>query len=281
VVALGVAVGCYPERATFFTQLDDSRRLAADLRLQFNRAADASNRAVMADTDEASIAFSGEAEQVLQLVEKDVVELTPLLQRLGFSNEIQALEAFGKHFVEYRELDRTILSLAVENSNLKAQRLAFGPAREGADAFRDALAVVASSIPPDKHCSGEALILKATLAVCEVQVLHAPHIAERNDEAMTYMEHEMANRNSDARAALSALAELVPSSVGPALAAALAALDRFKDISGQIVLLSRRNTNVRSLELSLRTKPALTAACDGSLIAIQDLLAKEGIKATR
>ncbi|HEX7508534.1 MAG TPA: hypothetical protein VF550_17300, partial [Polyangia bacterium] len=67
----------------------------------------------------------------------------------------------------------------------------------------------------------------------------------------------------------------------PELSIALAALDRFKDFSRQIVALSRRNTNVRSLRLSLQTKPALTAACDASLRALQDLLTKEDIKATR
>jgi hypothetical protein len=69
--------------------------------------------------------------------------------------------------------------------------------------------------------------------------------------------------------------------VRPALSIALSALDRFKDFSRQIVALSRRNTNVRSLKLSLQNKPALTAACDDSLRALQDLLTKEDIKATR
>jgi hypothetical protein len=280
VAALGVTFGCQGGR-NFFTELDDSRRLAADLRIQFNQAADASNRAVMADTDEASTAFAGDAEKAVQIVDSDVAQLTPLLHSLSLSNEIQALEEFVKHFAEYRRVDRTILSLAVENTNLKAQRLAFGPAREAADAFRDALALVASSIPSNEQCSVEGLIAKATLAVREIQVLHAPHIAESNDASMTHMEQEMAKRDSDARVALKSLAELVPPGARPALAAALSALDRFKDISGQIVALSRRNTNVRSLELSLRTKPALTAACDGSLRALQDLLAREDVKATR
>ena len=78
-----------------------------------------------------------------------------------------------------------------------------------------------------------------------------------------------------------ALAELVQPNARPALAAALSALDQFKGISTQIVALSRRNTNVRSLELSLRTAPALVTACDDALRALQDALAKEGSKATR
>jgi hypothetical protein len=280
VAALGLALGCQGGR-DYFTQLADSHRMAAELRIQFNQAADASNRAVMADTDEASTAFARDAEKALQIVDNDVKALMPLLQRLSFSKEIQLLEEFGKHFSQYRELDRTILTLAVENTNLKAQDLAFGPAREAADNFRNSLDAVALKARTKDRCRIEGLIANAVLAVREIQVLYGPHIAEPNDAAMTNIEQAMANLDANASAAVTSLTEIVPRDVRPALSIALSALDRFKDFSRQIVALSRRNTNVRSLKLSLQTKPALTAACDGNLRVLQDLLTKEDIKATR
>jgi len=280
VAVLGLALGCQGGR-NFFTQLADSHRLAAELRIQFNQAADASNRAVMADTDEASTAFARDAEKALQIVDSDVEALTPLLNSLSFSKEIQFLEDFRKQFAQYREIDRTILTLAVENTNLKAQQLAFGPAREAADNFRNSLGAVALRVPHKDHCRIDGLSAKAVLAVREIQLLYGPHIAEPDDAAMTNMEQEMANMDANARVAITSLTELVPRDVRPALSIALSALDRFKDFSRQIVELSRRNTNVRSLRLSLQTKPALTAACDESLRALQDLLTKEDIKATR
>jgi hypothetical protein len=280
VVVLGLALGCQGGR-NFYSQRADSHRLSADLRIQFNRAADASNRAVMADTDEASIAFARDAEKALQIVDSDVAALMPLLRSLSFSQEIQFLEDFGKHFAQYRELDRTILALAVENTNLKAQDLAFGPARKAADNFRDSLSTVTLKIPSRDRCKIDGLIAKAVLAVREIQVLYAPHIAEPSDASMTKMEQEMANLDVTARGAVASLTEIVPKDMRPALSIALTALDRFKDFSSQIVALSRRNTNVRSLKLSLQNKPALTAACDDSLRTLQDLLTKEDIKATR
>ena len=280
VAVLGLPFGCQGGR-DYFTQLADSHRLAGELRIQFNQAADASNRAVMADTDEASTAFARDAEKALHIVDKDVEALMPMLRRLSFSKEIQFLEDFGKHFAQYRELDRTILTLAVENTNLKAQDLAFGPARQAADNFRNSLGAVALRASPKYRCRIEGLIANAVLAVREIQVLYGPHIAEVNDSAMTNMEQEMANLDAHARGAVTSLTELVPRDERPALSNALSALDRFKDFSRQIVALSRRNTNVRSLKLSLQTKPALTAACDESLRALQDLLTKEDIKATR
>ena len=280
VVVLSLALGCQGGR-NFYAQRADSHRLAADLRIQFNRAADASNRAVMADTDEASIAFAHDAGKALQIVDSDVEALMPVLRSLSFTQEIQFLEDFGKHYAQYRELDRTILALAVENTNLKAQDLAFGPARKAADNFRDSLSTVTLKIPSRDRCKIDGLIAKAVLAVREIQVLYAPHIAEPSDAAMTKMEQEMANLDVTARDAVASLTEMVPQDMHPALSLALTALDRFKDVSGQIVALSRRNTNVRSLKLSLQNKPALTSACDESLRSLQDLLTKEDIKATR
>jgi hypothetical protein len=266
---------------TFLTRLDEARRMAADLHVQFKEAADASNRAVMADTDEASIEFASDAERAVALIESDVAALEPQLRSFGFPNEIQLLEEFRAHFAEYRALDREILTLAVENTNLKAQRLSFGPARQAADGLRDSLDAIPSSVSPKDRCRVEGLVAKATLAVREIQVIQAPHIAEADDAAMTRMEKEMADRDGVARDAVKALAEIVPPSARPSLDAALLGLDRFKDVSGQIVTLSRRNSNVRSLDLSLRTKPPLTSACDGSLRALEDALAAEGPKATR
>ena len=101
----------------------------------------------MADTDEASVAFARETEQSTQAVEKDAAALEPILRGLGYSNETGLLEEFKSRFAEYRALDTNILELAVENTNLKAQRMSFGPAQEAADEFRDSLAAIAPGNP--------------------------------------------------------------------------------------------------------------------------------------
>ena len=53
------------------------------------------------------------------------------------------------------------------------------------------------------------------------------------------------------------------------------------DLNAQIIALSRRNTNVRSLALSLDQKRTMTATCEESLRALQDALARRGYSATR
>src|SRR6266550_236185 len=145
-IALGTAAGCRDGSGLVLTQQIEARRLASNLRVQFSKAADASNRAVMAITDEASSAAAREAEQATQGVERDVEALQRILQALAYPDDIRHLEAFKGCFVGYRALDADILPLAVENTNIKAQRLSFGPARDAANAFRQSLETAARSI---------------------------------------------------------------------------------------------------------------------------------------
>ena len=262
-------------------RLSEARRLSADLLIQFTKAADAANRAVMADTDERSIAFANEAEQSKQAVQKDTDGLKPILQSLGYSEEVRVLEEFSTRFAEYRNLDRTILELAVENTNLKAQRLSFGPGREAADSFRNALEKVVPLDASRDTWRIKALVATAVLSVREVQVLQSPHIAEADDAVMTRMEKQMATSEAAARSALETIAPLLQPASRPQLATANAALERFMGVNAQIIALSRRNTNVRSLALTLNQKGKLTAACEQSLYALRDALAKRGFAGTR
>ncbi|MDP9036940.1 MAG: hypothetical protein M3O50_19245 [Myxococcota bacterium] len=278
VCALLIAA-CHGEPASPLNELAEARRLSADLRLRFSQCSDASNRAVMADTDEASVAFAHEAEQGKRAVQVDVEKLAPHLRSLGYAAEGHWLDEFTTCFAEYASLDQTVLALAVENTNLKAQRLSFGPAQQAADRFRDAIEALVSEAGSKDRCGVEAVAGRAILAIRDIQVLQAPHIAEADDAAMTRFETEMGRLRAVAADALNELAKRVE--VKTALEAASASLEQFTDLSAQIVALSRRNSNVRSLALSLRDKPPITARCEDSLRSLDDALAKEGFSATR
>ena len=190
------------------------------------------------------------------------------------------LQDFVNRFTEYRELDRRILDLAVENTNLKAQRLSFGAGQEAADSFRDFLRSVVPRVPADKW-RVEALVATAVATVREIQVLQAPHIADADEAVMTRMEKSMATSEAAARDALKALSSLVDPGYKARIVAATATLDRFMAINQQIISLSRRNTNVRSLALSLNQKGKVIPGCENALHALRDALSKRGFTGTR
>jgi hypothetical protein len=283
-VAIGVAacsaVACREYPRTALEHLLQARGLTAELLVQLTKAADASNRAVMADTDEASIAFAKEADLSADTAQKDADALAPLLRDLDAAPELKLLEEFRSRFARYRELDRRILELAVLNTNLKAQRIAIGPAAQAADAFRDALNALAPATPAEAwHV--KALAARAVADVREIQMLEAPHIAEADDAAMTTLEKRMADLNATARGAIAALTPIVQAASRVSLATATAALDRFAALHAQLIDLSRQNSNVRSQALALGQKRTLTAACEETLLALQDALAQRDLGATR
>jgi hypothetical protein len=275
------ALGCRRASDPAFTQLAEARLLANDLRVQLAKASDASDRAVMADTDEESVTFAREADQAAGSIENKSAALSTRLRSLGYAPELQALQDFTDHFGAYRKLDHDVLDLAVQNTNLKAQRLSFGPVRETADGFRDALHAAAQLAPSKDRCRVDALAARAELAVREIQILQAPHIAEPDASTMTTIEKEMAERLGSAREALASLGTGASAAMARQLDAATATLTRFDKLSAELVALSRRNSNVRSLALALRRAPQLVAASDGSLAMLQEALAKEGFTGTR
>jgi hypothetical protein len=258
----------------------DARQRAADLHVQFTKAADAANRAVMADTDEASTAAAREAEQATGAVQADVAQLKPLIDGLGYADEKKQLAEFENRFEEYRKIDAEVLPLAVQNTNLKAQRLSFDSGRAAVGAFRAALAAVAKSGGGAQKCCVDALIAKAGAAVLEIEVLEAQHIAESEDAAMSRMEAQMMDLDRQAHQSLDDLRTAAPQAGAP-LGDASAALTRFEAINADIIKLSRQNSNVRSLALSLGRKRTVIAQCDDALRELEAALSKHEFRATR
>ncbi len=90
---------------------------------------------------------------------------------------------------------------------------------------------------------------------------------------MTRMEEQMAASEAAARKGLEQIKSLLPPDASPHLTAAVAALDRFKTINADLIKLSRQNSDVRSLALTLGRKRVLTAQCDDQLRGLQEALA--------
>jgi hypothetical protein len=279
-ISAAATTGCNRPTAVL-TELVEARRLASELRVQFTQAVDASNRAVMADKDEVSANAAGEARLAREAVERDVQKLRMMVESLGYRDDLKHLEEFNASFDEYRRLDDEILSLAIESTNLKAQRLSFGAARDAAAAFGTAVNAAIQGNASKDQCRVDAIAARARTAVLEIQVLQAPHIAEPEDAVMTRLESAMDASGSAAKKALDELRAALAPGAPPQLDAAGDALARFLSVHAEIVKLSRRNSNVRSLALSLGRKRTVTAACETRLQAFETALGRHAFTATR
>jgi hypothetical protein len=164
---------------------------------------------------------------------------------------------------------------------VKAQRLSFGRSREAAQSFRAALGQAIGTSPTTDSCGAELTAARATIAVLEIQVMYAPHIAEAEDSAMTELETQMGAAAARARRAVDELRGMLQPTSGPRVDSAAAVLDRFLAVHQEIIALSRRNSDVRSLALSLGEKRKLAAECEAHLQALEEALAKHEFTATR
>jgi hypothetical protein len=278
---LVLATGCDRAPKAALIQVGEAQELAADLRVQLHRSAGSVQQAIMADTDESSAAFVSDAREAVATLDADLARIEPIVSQIGSPDEVRLVQDAKSARDRLREIDRTLLELASENTNAKAQRLAFGPAREAADGLRSHLDGAVRAARPAQALRAQLLATRVQLGVREIQALQAPHIAEADDAAMTALEQQMTASEASARAALAELTQLLGSAGQAELEAAREQLDRFAQTQRELVELSRANSDVRSLAVALGDRRTLTATCDAALTSLQQELAKHGLHATR
>jgi hypothetical protein len=165
-----------------------------------------------------------------------------------------------------------VCSSDLQNTNLKAQTLAFGPAAEALSRMEQALAPL---LAPKANPKQGLLAARALAGAYRIQALRGAHIVEKSDQRMDELEVQMDQADQQVRDALAALAGQ------KAGADAQAAYQDFQMTGVEIVRLSRLNTNVRSLALSLDRKTKALAVCDETLRALEETLRAGMAKGTR
>jgi hypothetical protein len=252
--------------------------LAARMRLTLASASEAEKSAVLAVTDQDSQTFADQARAATAEVERERKEIGDLLAAGGTRHEKDLLAQFSKVFTDLQRIDNDLLGLAVKNTNIKAYSLAFGPAADALKEMDNALSrlVMKSAGFPDAG-NTELLAFGAQTAALRIQTLLAPHIAEESDKKMDELEALMTKEDQQVRKDLDGLASLQKLRGDPDLEAAASDYARFSEIRGRILVLSRENTNVRSLAMSLGQKRKALLLCQDILLVLQQAIQEEPI----
>ncbi len=250
--------------------------LVERMRLALASASEAEKSAVMAITDEDSQKYADQARAATTDVERNRNELGRLLDTGGTQREKDLLAQFTKVFADFQSVDKDLLVLAVKNTNLKAYNLAFGPAADAITQMNDALSrlVTKSAASPDARAAA-LLAFGAQTAALRIQALLAPHIAEESDAKMDAMEARMTTDDQQVRKDLDGLAAIFHGDSD--LATGFSAYERFSEVRAKILPLSRQNTNVRSLAISLDQKRKVMFLCQDALASLQQAIAEEPI----
>jgi hypothetical protein len=254
--------------------------LAGRMRLDLASASEAEKSAVLATTDRESQAFADQARAATAAVERERTKLQELLRTGGTENEKKLLAQFSQDFAGFQRVDKEVLDLAVQNTNLKAYALAFGPAAEALEALDAALSRLAtqsanSAAPEAKQVMQ--LADDARIRAWRIQALLTPHIAEESEQKMDELEARMAREDAEVQKDLKGLAALLKPGASPDLETATSLYAQFGEMRTQILKLSRANTNVRSLALSLNQKRKVMLLCQDDLAALEQALQQEPV----
>jgi hypothetical protein len=259
---------------------DKASRVDVVARMQLGLASEseAEKSAVLAITDTDSQTFADQARAATAGVERDSQEIGAMLVASGSQREKDLLARFAEAFGHLKVLDEEVLGLAVKNTNLKAYSLLFGAAATTLAEMDASLARVIAKHPDSTSAKRVMpMAFGARLGVLRIQALLAPHIAEESDSKMDQMEATMGKEAAQVRKDLDGLAALAEPEADADVTAALSQFGQYEKLKTQILSLSRANTNVRSLALSLNQKRKATAVCLDALNALKTAILEEPI----
>jgi hypothetical protein len=265
-----------------FGNIVKKSRTLSDMRINLLRAVEAEKSAVLAETDEDSRIFAEQALLAADQVETDRRQLEPIFQQEHLTEEISLFGQFETCWNEFRRLDRVILDLAVQNTNLKAAALSRTKGAEAVERFDRNLSGLIEAYSRPGACSAIPDMAYQTLvAALKIYSLHPTHIQAATDEEMDLIEETMKTYDRIARANLTALTPLVGDDGRETLTGAAAAYDDLMKTTDELLKLSRANTNIKSMELSLGKKRIVAAQCEDTLTALNAAIQNRTFKATR
>lgn len=263
----------------------EKKAILSEMRIRLYESVEMEKNAVMALTDEQSRYFADQSRQASAMVDHNLRKLRALVDAVPLQDEEKLMAEFDSCWTEFGKLDRDILAIAVQNTNLKAAALSREQGGQAVQRFEKALATIQPLFAGTPEAArATALTDSALIAGLKIFTLHSPHIAEAIDEKMDQLEAQMTAEQRMAEQSLHGLAELAGSTEGTrrdAVLQAQTAFAAFMQKTAEVIALSRQNSNIKSLELSLGRKRNLTAQCGETLAAFQKVVQSRTFKATR
>lgn len=256
--------------------------ILSQMRIDLHKSIEMEKNAVMAQTDVESQELADQSLAASAAIEKNFKLLRALIDATSLQDEEKFALEFNTCWTEFRKLDQVILDLAVQNTNLKATDLSHAKGAEAMRRFESSLEDVLRLNPGIPNQGRVAIPLwRATAAGLHIFNLHSSHIAEINDEKMSQIETEMQAEGEKVSKYLDELSGIVGKESQDTVVQAKSAFSEFMAVTANVIKLSRQNSNIKSLELSLGRKRKVAAQCEEILAAFQETVHDRPFKAAK
>jgi hypothetical protein len=258
---------------TTFIKVD----LLSTMRIHLLEAIEAEKSAVLAITDEASEGFAAQARQAADGVESSRKEIESIIHQEKLPGETAMINEFNVCWAHYRKLEETILDLAIQNTNLKAQKISAMQCAQELEHFEASLNRLIHRNKNGSQCNRVVMLsYEALTAGLNIFALHKPHIEEADDQEMDKIEQSIKSYDESARKALGSLRSIASLIDNEDLKHAETAYERFMNLTGEVLKLSRMNTNIKSADLSLGKIRLISSQCQEILTKLQETVQAQG-----
>lgn len=265
---------------TVYENILEKKRVLSEIHVNLLKSVEMEKNAVMALTDQESLAYASQSRIAAAAVDQNLKTLRSLVDAMP--TERKLLNDFATCWTEMSKIDQVILPLAVENTNLKAAALSRELGGQSMQRFEEALNTVgvsAAGRPSESQIA--ALTARAMVAALKIFNLHGPHIFEPDNGKMDQIEERVKEEERVVMQSLDTLETLLDNEHTDVVIQAKTAFAEFLTVTNQVVQLSRLNSNIKSLELSLGRKRTVAAQCDDALASLQESIQQKTFKATK
>jgi hypothetical protein len=260
----------------------EKKKILSQMRIHLLKSVEMEKNAVMAHTDQDSLDFANQSRSASATVEHNLNNLRSLVDAIPSQDEKKLMNEFSTCWTEFGKLDQVILELAVENTNLKAATLSREKGAEAIKRFEQALEYLLQlSVGTEDESRIDGLVSHALIAGLKMYNLHSIHIAEATDEKMDQLEAQMKGEENKVTDSFTALSGIVGAEHLDAVSQAKTAFAEFVAMTAEVIQLSRKNSNIKSMELSFGKKRTIAAQCDAVLAAFQETVQNKTYKATK
>ncbi len=270
-----------PSKDTYLNVIK-KKEILSQMRVNLYKSVEMEKSAVMARTDEESQDFAGQSFASSASVEQDLIQIQSLIDATALQDEVKLINEFKNCWAEFRKLDQVILGLAVQNTNLKATTLSHGKGAETLLRFELALKDVMRlnlQTPKEDRVAGSAW--HAIAAGAQILNMHNSHIAEITNEKMDQIDIQIKMEEKEVLQSLEELLGIVDLKNQDALLLAKVAFFEFMEVTATVQDLSRKNSNVKSLELSIGKKRMISTQCAEVLAAFQNAVKNRPFKSAK
>ncbi len=265
-----------------YLQVMKKTELLSKMRINLHKSVEMEKNAVMALTDEQSQEYANQSLTASASVEQDLKQLQDVIA----ANHLQVEEKFAGEFsrcwAEFRKLDHIILGLAIQNTNLKAETLS---QKEGAATVRRFEQALKECMRLNLRTPQAERVTAAAwqaIAVClQIFNMHNFHIAEINDEKMEQIETQIQAAEKKVLETLDLLAGVADKQSQDTLLQAKTAFSEFMEVTVKVLKLSKINSNIKSLDLSIGRKRIISAQCEEILASFQSAVQNRPFKAAK